>query len=108
MTTPPDQPDPPVLDYRPRAANPAPRVGPGQWLGASFALGAMSWLTIVLICTGLSPLAWVPVGFAAAGLVSGFVAAVQPLPRESSVSAVAALFMSFMVLAIWLLALVLF
>ena len=43
-----------------------------------------------------------------AGLVTGFVALVQPLPRESLGNALIGLFLSFMVVAIWLLALVLF
>jgi hypothetical protein len=106
--TDPNQPDPLVLQYRPRAANPAPRVGPSQWLQASIALGGMSWLMVALICAGTPRLALLPVAFAAAGLVTGIVAAVQPLPRESSAAAIFAVLMSFTVLAIWLLAHVLF
>jgi hypothetical protein len=104
----PNQPDTPVLEYRPRAANPAPRVGPSQWLQASLALGGMSWLTVVMICVGTPRLSLFPVAFAAAGLATGIVAAVQPLPRESSAAAIFAVLMSFLVLAIWLLAHVLF
>jgi hypothetical protein len=92
----PNQPDAPVLEYRPRAANPAPRVGPSQWLQASLALGGTPRLSLL------------PVAFAAAGLATGIVAAVQPLPRESSAAAIFAVVMSFVVLAIWLLAHVLF
>jgi hypothetical protein len=107
--TDPTSPEPRVLEYRPRAVNPAPPVGPSEWLKASVALGGLSWLTIVLLCAGAaSPLAWIPVGLAIAGMVTGFVAAIQPLPRESSAGALFALFMGFLVLAIWLLALVLF
>jgi hypothetical protein len=104
----PNQADPPVLEYRPRAVHPAPRVGPSQWLQASLALGGMSWLTVVMICAGSPRLAMLPVAFAGAGLVTGIVAAVQPLPRESSAAVIFAVLMSFTVLAIWLLARVLF
>ena len=104
----PNQPDTPVLEYRPRPVNPAPRVGPSQWLQASLALGGMSWLTVVMICAGTPRLSMLPLAFAAAGLATGIVAAVQPLPRESSAAAIFAVLMSFTVVAIWLLARVLF
>ena len=106
--TDPNQPDTPVLEYRPRAANPAPRVGPGQWLQASLALGGMSWLTVVMICAGTPRLSMLPLAFATAGLATGIVAAVQPLSRESSTAAIFAVLMSLTVIAIWLLAHVLF
>ena len=98
----------PVLEYRPRAVNPAPKVGPSQWLLASLVLGGLSWTTAVLTCAGAaSRFAWVPVSLAAAGLASGVIAAVHHLPRDTTASLFAAMFMSFSVLAIWLLALTL-
>ena len=72
-------------------------------------LGALSWLTGVLLCAGTtSRLAMLPVGFALGGLVTGIIAVLHPLPRESLGDALIGLFMSFTVLAIWLLALAVF
>ena len=48
MTPPPDQREPNVLEYRPRAVNPAPRVGPRQWMQASIVLGGLSWMSGML------------------------------------------------------------
>ena len=107
-TTPPQpEREPHVLEYRPRAANPAPRVGAHQWLEASMALGVLAWLTMVFLCAG-GWLPWLPIGFAAAGFGTGLLAAVHPLSRETSMSALFAMFMSFTVLATWLLILGLF
>ena len=109
MTQPPDQPEPNLLEYRSRATNPAPRVGPRQWVQASVILGGMAWLSGVLLCGGAtSRLAMLPVGFAAGGLVCGIVSILRPLERESLGDGFIGLFMSFTVLAIWLLALAVF
>jgi hypothetical protein len=109
MTQPPDQPEPNLLEYRSRAMNGPPRVGLRQWVQASVVLGGLSWMSGILLCGGAtSRLAMLPVGFAAGGLVCGVVSIVQPLPRESLGDALIGLFMSFTVLAIWLLALAVF
>ena len=109
MTQPPDQPEPNLLEYRSRETNPPPRVGPRQWAHASLVMGALSWLSGVLLCGGAtSRLAMLPVGCAAGGLVTGIVALVQPLPRESLGDALLGLFTSFTIFAIWLLALAVF
>ncbi|HEV2295908.1 MAG TPA: hypothetical protein VGR35_18825 [Tepidisphaeraceae bacterium] len=98
-----------VLEYRSRGTSRQPLVGPVQWLKASLVLGVASWATFGPICAGAtSTWVWLPVSLAAAGLLSGVVAAVGALPRDYTGGALLAIFMGFTVLAIWLLALALF
>ncbi len=71
-------------------------------------LGVVSWATLVLLCAGATGiLSWLPILLAAAGLGTGVLAATHPLPRDATPDILGAIFMSFSVLAIWLLALVL-
>jgi hypothetical protein len=106
-TTPPQRREPHPLDYRGREANSAPRV-PREWLKVSVALGVLSWASVALVCAlGTSRLALLAVALAAGGLTTGIIAATNALPRDETPTVFGAIFLSFSILAIWLIALIL-
>jgi hypothetical protein len=105
----PNQPESYVLEYRHRGVSAAPPVGPREWVKVSIALGTLSWVTLGFLCAGAtSRAAFLPLSLAAGGLATGVFGATGALPRDATAGALCAIFMSFTVLAIWLLALVLF
>jgi hypothetical protein len=109
-TTPPQRPEPHPLAYRGPNVNavPPPAVGPREWLKVSVALGVLSWGSVALVCAGgTSRLALLPVALAAGGLTTGIMAATNALPRDATPTVFGAIFLSFSILAIWLIALVL-
>ena len=81
---------------------------PLLWLKMSVGLGVLSWASVPLACAlGTSRLALLPVVLAAGGLTTGIIAASNALPRDETPTVFGAFFLSFSILAIWLIALVL-
>jgi hypothetical protein len=100
--------DPIVLDYRARGSERRRWIGPLEVLKAALAFAVMSWATFGFVYAGATAkLAWVPVSLAAAGLTTGVLAATKQLAPDNTGGARLAIFMSFTVLALWLLALAL-
>ena len=104
-TPPPIPPDRPVLEYRSPATGPVPRFETWRLIKSSLLLGALSWLSA---CGVAAVGGWPAITLATLGFVAAGVAATRPLSRDAAASMLLAMFLNFLVLALWPLAVLLF